>query len=129
MSIIFKKKSSTTIFQPPSYIKGKSEIDSKVQKIINETIKSKIFDALGINKVVYIKITEYFQTYTTDYETKDKSVSSFMLRVRNGVDKSFKKIPAKEIEFSGINVSEFEEFLIINGAKKFEDVSKILETI
>lgn len=128
MSIIFKKKSSSNIFSPPSYIKG-GKLESKVDKIINQVIQEKIFNVLNIKKKVYIKLVEYFNIYTTNNATDEKSVYSFRLRIKNNIYKEFHEISAKEIEISGITTKEFENFLLLNGAKKIKDVNKILEEI
>jgi len=128
VSIIFKKKSSSTIFSPPSYIKG-GKLESKVDKIINQVIQDKIFNALNIKKKVYIKLVEYFNIYTTNSEAEEKSIYSFRLRIKNNIYKEFHEISAREIKISGITTKEFENFLFLNGAKKVKDVNKILEEI
>lgn len=127
MAIIFKKKSSP-IFSPPSYIKG-SSIESKVDEIIKQTIQDKIFNVLGINKKVYIRLVEYFNTYTISSESGNKTVSSFRMRIKNNIYKEFHEVSSREIEISGINITEFDNYLLEYGAKKIEDVHKILEVI
>jgi len=126
MSIIFKKKSST-IFSPPSYIKG-GKFESKVDKIINDTIKEKIFNHLDINRTIYIKKVEYFPIFTTKKETGEKSLKSIMLRVK-GRQFKFKEILAKEIELSGVNVIEFNNFLEEYGAKEVFNYEQQLENL
>jgi hypothetical protein len=128
VSIIFKKKSSSTIFSPPSYIKG-GKLESKVDKIINQVIEEKIFNTLNIEKKVYIKLVEYFNIYTTNNTSEEKSIYSFRMRIKNNIYKEFHEISAKEIEISGVTTKEFENFLILNGAKKVKIVNKILEEI
>ena len=126
MSIIFKKKSST-IFSPPSYIKG-GKLESKVDKIINDTIREKIFNHLDINRTIYIKKVEYFPIFTTEKETGEKSLKSIMLRVK-GRQFKFREILAKEIELSGVNVVEFNNFLEEYGAKEVFNYEQQLENL
>ena len=59
MALTVKKKSSY-IFSPPTYIKKSGHLESKVEKIINDTIKEKIFNLLNIDRTIYIKLIEYF---------------------------------------------------------------------
>ena len=128
MSIIFKKKPAN-IFSPPSYIKG-GKLESKVDKIINQVIQDKIFNLLNIRKKVYIKLVEYFNIYSIDENSKEKSVYSFRLRIKNNIYKEFHEISVKEIELSGITTKEFEDYLFLNGAKKVKkNINKILEEI
>ena len=126
MSIIFKKKSST-IFSPPSYIKG-GKLESKVDKIINDTIREKIFNHLDISRTIYIKKVEYFPIFTTEKETGEKSLKSIMLRVK-GRQFKFREILAKEIELSGVNVVEFNNFLEEYGAKEVFNYEQQLENL
>ena len=123
MSIIFKKKSKS-IFANNSQKKG-SVLKNKVDKIINETIEYKIFDLLNINKKVYVKLVEYFPIYTFQKETSEKTVFSYMLRLKSSIDPRFNKISAKEIELSGISMIEFENYLIDNGAFIIKNKVKI----
>lgn len=125
MSLVFKKKSST-IFSPPSYIKG--GLESKVEKIINDTIKEKIFNLLDINRTIYIKMIEYFPIFTSEKETGEKSVKSIMMRVKNRQFK-FRKITAREIEISGINLLEFNAFLEKHGAIEVFNYEQQLENL
>jgi len=81
MALTVRKKSSY-VFSPPSYISG-GKMESKIDKIINETIKEKIFNLLDINRTIYIKKVEYFPIFTTSKETGEKSVKSIMMRVKN----------------------------------------------
>lgn len=129
MSIILKKNKNAGIFSPPSYIKGGSISESKIEKIINEAIEEKIFSTLNIRNKAYVRLVEYFTTYTTCPLTSDKIVASYMLRIKTDIDKGFKNITAREIEISGINLVEFDNYLNIYGAKKSTDINKILETI
>ena len=126
MSIIFKKKSSI-IFSPPSYIKG-GKLESKVEKIINETIKEKIFNLLDINKTIFLKKVEYFPIFTIEKETGEKILKSLMLRVKNRQIR-FREMSAKEIELSGINVIEFNQFLEDNGAIEIYNYEKQLQNL
>ena len=126
MSIIFKKKSST-IFSPPSYIKG-GKLESKVDKIINDTIREKIFNHLDISRTIYIKKVEYFPIFTTEKETGEKTLKSIMLRVK-GRQFKFREILAKEIELSGVNVVEFNNFLEDYGAKEVFNYEQQLENL
>lgn len=126
MSIIFKKKSST-VFSPPSYIKG-GKLESKVDKIINDTIKEKLYNLLDINRVIYIKKVEYFPIFTSSINSGEKSLKSIMLRVK-GRQFKFREILAKEIELSGINITEFNSFLENNGAKEVFNYELQLENL
>ena len=126
MSIIFKKKSST-IFSPPSYIKG-GKLESKVDKIINDTIREKIFNHLDISRTIYIKKIEYFPIFTTEKESGEKTLKSIMLRVK-GRQFKFREILAKEIELSGVNVVEFNNFLEEYGAKEVFNYEQQLENL
>tara|TARA_B100000674_G_scaffold426300_1_gene380363 strand:- start:1176 stop:1556 length:381 start_codon:yes stop_codon:yes gene_type:complete len=126
MSIIFKKKSST-IFSPPSYIKG-GKLESKVDKIINETIKEKLYNLLDINRAIYIKKVEYFPIFTGGEHTGGKTLKSIMLRVK-GRQFKFREILAKEIELSGINILEFNSFLENYGAKEVFNYEQQLENL
>ena len=127
MSLIFKKKSST-IFSPPSYIKKGGALESKVEKIINDTIKEKIYNLLDINRVIYIKKVEYFPIFSFNKESGEKSVKSVMMRVKNRQFK-FREIKAKEIEISGINMIEFNSFLENYGAKEVFNYEQQLENL
>ena len=129
MALTAKKKSSY-IFSPPSYIKnsGKRKIESKVEKIINDTIKEKLFHLLDINRVIYMKKVEYFPIFTTCKIKGEKSLKSIMLRVINRQIK-FRKIEAKEIELSGINIIEFNNFLEQHGAKEVFNYEQQLENL
>ena len=126
MSIIFKKKSST-VFSPPSYIKG-GKLESKVEKIINETIKEKLYNLLDINRTIYIKKVEYFPIFTTEKPSGEKTLKSIMLRVK-GRQFKFREILAKEIEISGINVVEFNAFLENHGAQEVFNYEQQLENL
>ena len=127
MALTVKNKNSY-IFSPPSYIKKGSKIESKIEKIINETIKEKIFTLLDINRVIYIKRIEYFPIYTTDRTTFRKTLKSIMMRVKNRQFK-FREILAKEIELSGINITEFNDFLSNYGAKEVFNYEKQLANL
>ena len=127
MALIIKKKSSY-VFTPPSYIKSGGALESKVEKIINDTIKEKIFNLLNINRTIYIKMIEYFPIFTTDKLTNEKSVKSIMMRLKNRQFK-FKEILAKEIEYSGINMIEFNNFLESYGAKEVFNYGQQLENL
>ena len=126
MSIIFKKKSST-IFSPPSYIKG-GKLESKVEKIINDTIKEKLFNHLEISRAIYIKKVEYFPIFTTEKNTGEKTLKSIMLRVK-GKQFKFREILAREIEIAGVNIIEFNNFLENYGAKEVFNYEKQLENL
>ena len=127
MALSVRKKSSH-IFSPPSYIKKGGRIESKIEKIINDTIKEKIFNLLNINRIIYIKKIEYFPIYTTHLKSADKMLKSIMMRVKNRQYR-FKEITAKEIELSGINVLEFTSFLENYGAKEVFDCAQQLENL
>ena len=127
MALSVRKKSSY-IFSPPSYIKKGGRIENKIEKIINDTIKEKIFNLLNINRLIYIKRVEYFPIYTTHIETTEKVLKSIMMRVKNKQFK-FKEITVKEIELSGINVLEFNSFLENNGAKEVFNYGQQLENL
>lgn len=126
MSIVFKKRSSS-IFSPPSYIKG-GTLESKVDKIINDTIKEKLYNLLDINRVIYIKKVEYFPIFTTEKESGKKTLKSIMLRVK-GRQFKFREILSKEIELSGINMLEFNSFLENHGAKEVFNYEQQLENL
>ena len=127
MALTIKKKSSY-IFSPPSYIKKGGTLESKVEKIINDTIKEKIFSLLDINRAIYIKKVEYFPIFTTSSLSGDKILKSIMMRVKNRQFK-FREISAKEIELSGISVLEFNSFLENHGAKEVFNYCKQLENL
>ena len=127
MALTVKKKSSY-IFSPPSYIKKTGAIESTVEKIINDTIKEKIFNLLDINRVIYIRKVEYFTIFTTSKERSLKTIKSIMMRVKNKHNK-FRELSTKEIELSGINVKEFKDFLVKHGAKKISNYSQQLENL
>ena len=127
MALTVKKKSSY-IFSPPSYIKKGGSLESKVEKIINDTIKEKIFNLLDINRTIYIKMIEYFPIFTIDKDTNEKSVKSIMMRVKNRHFK-FRKISAKEIVLSGINMLEFNSFLENHGATEVFNCEQQLENL
>jgi len=126
MALTVRKKSSY-VFSPPSYISG-GKMESKIDKIINETIKEKIFNLLDINRTIYIKKVEYFPIFTTSKETGEKSVKSIMMRVKNRQFK-FREIQSKEIQLSGINMLEFNSFLENNGAKEVFNYGQQLENL
>jgi hypothetical protein len=127
MALTVKKKASY-IFSPPSYIKNGVKMESKIEKIINDTIKEKIFSLLDINRTVYIKMVEYFPIFTIDKEEKEKVLKLIMMRVKNRQTK-FRQISAREIELSGISVIEFNSFLESYGAKEVFNYEKQLENL
>ena len=126
MGIKFKKKSAY-VFSPPTYIKG-GKFETKVEKIINDTIKEKIFNLLDINRTIYIKMIEYFPVFTSNKDTNEKSIKSIMMRVKNRQLK-FVEIQAKEIQLSGISILEFNSFLEDYGAKEVFNYEKQLENL
>jgi hypothetical protein len=126
MALTVKKKSSY-IFSPPSYIKS-GKLESKVEKIINDTIKEKLYNLLDIDRAIYIKRVEYFPIFTIEQKTGEKILKSIMMRVKNRHIK-FRKILAKEIELSGINIIEFNNFLEKYGATEVFNCGKQLENL
>lgn len=126
MSIIFKKKSSSGVFSPPNY--NKSSLESKVEKLINDTIKEKLFNLLDVNRIVYFKLIEYFLVFTINHDDKEKILSSVMMRIKNKQFK-FREIKAKEIQLSGINMTEFYTYLENSGAKEILNVNNLLENL
>ena len=127
MALIVKKKSAY-VFSSPSYIKNGFKPENKIEKIINETIKEKIFSLLDINRTVYIKMIEYFPIFTISKETGEKLIKSLMMRVKNKQFK-FRNISVREIELSGINVGEFYNFLEKYGAKEVFNYEQQLENL
>ena len=127
MSLTIKRKSGY-VFSPPSYIKKGGALESKVEKIINDTIKEKIYSLLDINRAIYLKLIEYFPVFTTNKETNEKTVKSIMMRVKNRQVK-FREILAKEIAISGINMLEFNAFLENNGATEVFNYEQQLENL
>ena len=127
MSLTIKRKSGY-VFSPPSYIKKGGALESKVEKIINDTIKEKIYNLLDINRAIYLKLIEYFPVFTTNKETNEKTVKSIMMRVKNRQSK-FKEISLREIEMSGVNCIEFNSFLETHGAKEVFNYEKQLENL
>jgi hypothetical protein len=127
MALTVKKKSSY-IFSPPSYIKKSGSLESKVEKMINDTIKQKIFNLLDINRVIYLKKIEYFPIFTVDEIDKEKVLKSIMMRIKNR-HMRFREISLKEIELSGITLLEFNSFLITYGAKENYNSEEILENL
>jgi hypothetical protein len=120
------KKNSVPIFT--SHIYSKSKLETKVDKIINDTIKQKIFNLLDINRLIKLRKVEYFPIFTIDAIDKTKTLKSIMLRVKNKHIK-FKEITLKEIYFSGISFLEFSDFLKNNGAKEVFNYSVQLENL
>ena len=127
MALTVKKKSSY-IFSPPSYIKNGGALESKVEKIINETIKEKIFNLLDISRTIYVKKVDYFPIFTIEKDTGDKHVKSIMMRVKNRHIR-FREIESKEIEISGINLIEFNAFLENHGATEVFNYEQQLENL
>lgn len=125
MALIVKKK-STPIFTSHSY--NKSKLESKVDKIINDTIKEKIFNLLEINRVIYLRKVEYFPIFTIDMSDKEKVLKTIMMRVKNKHMK-FREMSLKEIQISGISFLEFNNFLIDNGAKEVFNYNMQLENL
>ena len=125
MALIVKKK-STPIFTSHSY--NKSKLESKVDKIINDTIKEKIFNLLEINRVIYLRKVEYFPIFTIDTSDKEKVLKTIMMRVKNKHMK-FREMSLKEIQISGISFLEFNNFLIDNGAKEVFNYNMQLENL
>jgi len=129
MALTVKKKASY-IFSPPSYIKNGNggKMEGKIEKIINDTIKEKIFSLLDINRIIYIKKVEYFPIFTIDKKENEKVLKSVMMRVKNRQTK-FSQITAKEIELSGITILEFNAFLENYGANEVFNYEKQLENL
>ena len=128
MTTTSTNKNSSYIFSPPSYIKKGGILKNKVDKIINDTIKEKLFNHLDINRTIYIKKVEYFPIFTTEENSTEKTLKSIMLRVK-GRQLKFREILAKEIELSGINIIEFNSFLENYGAREVFNYEKQLENL
>jgi|TARA_R110001583_G_scaffold188626_1_gene350935 hypothetical protein len=129
MALSVRKKNSP-IFSIPSYLPAKkSKINDKVDKLIQETIQEKIFNLLNINRKTYIKLVEYFSTYTLCKISKEKTVASFNLRIKSKYNNYFKKITAQEIKFSGVTVLEFDDFLKQYNASYIKDINSALSKI
>ena len=128
MALIVRKKSGI-VFSPPSYISGNSKKENKIEKIIEETIIEKIFNTLDISRKIYFKLIEYYVTYTLADNSGEKIISSFNLRLKKKADKKFTIIPANEIQFCGITLIEFENFLIDNNATIYANTADILDKI
>jgi len=122
------RKKSSYVFSPPSYIKKAGVLESKVEKIINDTIRAKIFYLLDINRSVYIKLVEYFPVFTIQKQTGEKTLLSLMMRVKNKHIK-FRELKAREIELSGVNVIEFNDFLENHGATEILNCALQLENL
>ena len=125
MALTMKRKSSP-VFSIPSYLPKKSKMNDKVEKLIQETIKEKVYQLLNINRIVYIRLIEYFSTYTLCEKSGEKTIASFRMRVKNKSDRQFKTITAKEIQMSGVNITEFQDYLFSNGAREIKAKSNIL---
>jgi hypothetical protein len=125
MALTMKKKHSY-VFNPPNY--NKSSLESKVEKLINDTIKEKLFNLLDVNRIVYFKLIEYFVVFTINPDDEEKILSSVMMRIKNKQFK-FREIKAKEIQLSGINMTEFYTYLENSGAKEILNVSNLLENL
>jgi hypothetical protein len=98
MALSIRKKNSS-IFSVPSYLPAKkSKINDKIDKLIQETIQEKIFNLLNINRKTYIKLIEYFVTYTLCPVSNQKIVATFNLRIKSKSDNFYKKITAQEIK-------------------------------
>jgi hypothetical protein len=124
-SLVFKKQQSGFL-KPVLTSKTK---ENKIKAIIEETILDKLFYTLNINKKIYIRLIEYFSTYTICHDSGDKIIASFNLRIKSNIDKRFKKIPGKEIELSGIALKEFEDFLELNGGKILSNYEDLIHKI
>jgi hypothetical protein len=127
MSIVFKKKASSSIFSSPNYIKG-GKLKSKVEKLIDDTIKEKLFNLLDINRKMYFRKVEYFPIFTIKKASGEKILKSVMMRVKNRQFK-FRELLAKEIELSGITILEFNTFLEDNGAIEVFNCDQQLENL
>jgi hypothetical protein len=127
MALTVKKKSSY-IFSPPSYIKKGGKIESKVEKIINDTIKEKLFNLLDISRLIYIKKVEYFPIFTTEKNSNDKKLKSVMMRVK-GRQIKFRELSSREIELSGVTILEINSFLENHGATEVFNYGQQLENL
>lgn len=129
MALIMKRKSGIVFSVPSINSKVGNSKENKIEKIIEEAILEKIFNSLNINRKIYLKLIQYFMTYTLDEKSGIKSISSFNLRLKTKADKKFISIPSNEIEIAGIKIKEFENFLIENSAKEYKNINDILDKI
>ena len=124
------RKKTSPVFSIPSYLPTKkSKMNDKVDQLIRETIKEKVFKTLDINRKVYIRLIEYFSTYTLCEASGEKIIASFRMRIRSKSGSDFKVVPAKEIELLGVNIVEFEDYLYENGAVQIKPKNNILLSI
>jgi len=124
MSIIFKKKSPST-FKKNIFSKKGGSLNNRIDDLISEVIKEKIFNLLNINKKIYIKLVEYFPTYKLCEVSKEKTINAYMMRIKSSMDPRFVKLSAKEIELSGITLIEFDDFLELYGANFIQNKKRI----
>tara|TARA_R110001583_G_scaffold161605_1_gene313745 strand:+ start:454 stop:840 length:387 start_codon:yes stop_codon:yes gene_type:complete len=128
MAFTIRKKSP--IFSVPSYLPAKKKkTNNTVDELIKSVIQEKIFNLLNINRRASIKLIEYFISYTFCSVSREKSVASFNLRIRNRVDKRFKTILAQEIELSGVTALEFDNYLKYYNSKEIKEIEDILAKI
>ena len=81
-----------------------------------------------MRRLVHMKLIEYFPVYTIKKATKEKTLLSLMLRMKSKHVK-FREISAREIELSGINVTEFNDFLERHGAHEVFNYGEQLENL
>ncbi len=109
-----------------STLKTKNSI---IEDLVNESIKSKLFNLLNIDRMIYFRLIEYFLVYGITKDSKEKTIASIYIRLKNRKYESYLKVSVKEIESMGVNLIEFIDYLILNGASEIKNNYKLLEAI
>ena len=110
---------TSTVFSKKSYI----------EDMVNDTIKVKLFNTLGVNRIIYFRLIEYFLVYGIADACSEKTVASIYMRLKNKKHKGYKKLSVREIEAMGINLVEFIDYLGLNGANEITNNCDLLEEV
>ena len=122
MALTFRK---TLLGQTSSVFSKKSFIED----MVNDTIKVKLFNTLGVNRIIYFRLIEYFLVYGITDTSSEKTVTSIYMRLKNKRHKGYEKLSIREIEAMGINLVEFIDYLGLNGANEITNNCNLLEEV
>ena len=124
------KKTKSGLMLPNNYLGSYStpHIDEKIESIINEAIKNILHQKLGNSSASYVKKIIYFPVYTYDKYSKEKTINSIYIKIKTRV-LPFIKITADEIEYAGVNLIEFFDYIMTGGAKEIMDAKISFEEV
>jgi len=100
---------------------------TRIQSLINETIRSYLKACLGVKSTSEVKRVYFFPIYTLCEFTEEKVVSQICARVKNKTP--FVTLDVSNIEASGVTLVEFVDYILLHGAKQIKKPGNLLEII